>query len=136
MELYQAAMKYVGVPWKHRGRTANGMDCLGLLVLSIQDCGGTVEDRRDYGREAWTFGLLEELQKRFKQKDINDIGVNDIVMARLYRTGHPVHTGIVAPYPNGLGVIHTYGDVMEVVYTRLSERYRSLITGVFECRPA
>ena len=131
MELYQAARNYLGVPWRHRGRSMVGIDCIGLLVLSIQDIGGTVNDRLDYGREPHRDGLQEELISQLNQVD-RQPQVNDVVVARLRRNSAPVHVGIIAPYPQGLGVIHTYGDAGKVVYTRLSDKHRELITGVFE----
>lgn len=32
-----AARAYLGVPWRHMGRTAAGVDCIGLLLLAGRD---------------------------------------------------------------------------------------------------
>ena len=39
-ELYEAARKYLGSPWLDHGRTRKGLDCVGLVVLSIRDAYG------------------------------------------------------------------------------------------------
>ena len=37
MELYEAARVYKGVPWLDQGRSRKGLDCVGLVRLSIRD---------------------------------------------------------------------------------------------------
>ena len=36
-DVWRAALKYEGVPWKHQGRRKDGVDCLGLLILVALD---------------------------------------------------------------------------------------------------
>jgi hypothetical protein len=55
-DVWNAALPYVGVPWKHQGRRRDGVDCLGLLILVAIDLGlgGAVKfldhQSRAYGR--------------------------------------------------------------------------------------
>lgn len=55
-DVWQAALAYEGVKWKHQGRRKDGIDCLGLLVMVAIDLGleGAEKfvafDARNYGR--------------------------------------------------------------------------------------
>lgn len=52
------ARKLKGVPWRHRGRTTNGVDCIGVFVLAARNAGLDlagfigIPDRRGYGSRA------------------------------------------------------------------------------------
>ena len=37
--LYAAAIEYVGVPFRHKGRSRAGLDCAGLVFVACRDCG-------------------------------------------------------------------------------------------------
>lgn len=57
-QFIEQARALVGVPWRHQGRAACGVDCIGLISLSFKGAGVDwaqllgVSDRRDYGRSA------------------------------------------------------------------------------------
>lgn len=40
-----AARKYLGVRFRHRGRSSTGLDCVGLVMRSWYDCGVKLADR-------------------------------------------------------------------------------------------
>jgi len=56
-QLIDEARKLVGTPWVHRGRTARGVDCIGMVDLAarngghniLQQCG--IRGERNYGRK-------------------------------------------------------------------------------------
>jgi len=53
-ELVAAARRYIGTPWRDRGRSTTGLDCIGLLAVAMRDCGvpgvfrDTLGSPRDY----------------------------------------------------------------------------------------
>jgi len=63
VQFVAAARSYVGVPWKHQGRSRTGLDCIGLTVLAGRDCGLSVPLTATYGRQQayWQLkpGLVE-----------------------------------------------------------------------------
>ena len=60
--LVDSARKYLGVPFRHRGRSASGLDCAGLGWIAYRDLGIELPDVRAYGREPFKNGLMEGLR--------------------------------------------------------------------------
>lgn len=59
------AREYIGVPYKHQGRTKHGLDCVGLLVAIWRDTGLENDDFNGYGENANIKLLTEKLDKHF-----------------------------------------------------------------------
>lgn len=55
------ARTYLGVPWRHRGRTRKGMDCGGLPSRVYADLGDPRPDLVRYGRDPFNDGLMRVL---------------------------------------------------------------------------
>lgn len=47
--IVDAARRFLGAPFLHQGRTPNGIDCIGLLVVAARGAGIAIEDVTDYG---------------------------------------------------------------------------------------
>ena len=132
MTLSEAALKYVGVKFRHLGRTENGMDCVGLLLLAARDCGYLAEGIPVYGREPRN-GLLQGQLKDHLGKPVDrDPKPNDIVAMSLRTDGQISHVGIITKHPYGLGLCHTYGEIGRVVHQLLDDRRINQITEVYE----
>jgi len=130
--LSEAALRYVGTPFLHRGRTVRGMDCVGLLILSIRDIGHEGYEEVPYGTEPRN-GMLELTLAQYLHGPMGrDPKVDDIVLMELRPGMPPSHVGIITEHPNGLGIVHAYGEVTRVVHQRLDRRKRARIKGVFE----
>jgi hypothetical protein len=132
-------MQYVGVPFRHRGRsrpTANysgALDCLGLLVVTAEDMSLPVLDKSIYGREPWRDGLRSGLRQNCGDPVHRELRVDDIVLFRLRPDAEPSHVGIIAPHPSGgLGLIHTYGEIGRVAFHRLDQHRENLIAEVYQ----
>ncbi len=126
------ALKYLGVPFKHRGRTKNGMDCVGLLIRSAMDCGYYDYEEFPYGREPRGSVLEGVLYRHFGEPEMRQPKVNDVLLMKLRFAAAPSHVGIVTEHPEGgLGIIHAYGEIGRVVLQRLSEDKIKRIVGVY-----
>ena len=134
MRLHEAAMQYVGVPFRPRSRSKHGMDCSGLLVRSLRDCGMPVTDRIDYGREPWNDGLEESLDETLEAVE-RPPQVDDVLLMRYGPRKYAGHIAIVGPYPHGgLSLIHTSSDLQKVVVHRMDHSYESKIVKVYSGR--
>lgn len=86
-----AARGYLGVPWRHQGRTDKGMDCVGLVVLALRAIGVDAPLTATYGRmqdyrQARRY--LEEYCDRVGQAKIGDIV--------LFKNEQSLHMAIVS----------------------------------------
>ncbi len=105
MKLDEAARAYLGTPWLHQGRSRQGIDCVGLLVLSVQDCGYEIQDYTAYifppnGRDIGT-----HLLPQFERGSVHEIWPGEVALF-----GRPdlTHIGIVSDrgHQSGLSLIH------------------------------
>lgn len=58
-KLVQAARAYLGVRWKHLGRSKSGLDCAGLPIVAYADCGVVIDAPTRYGRDPFKEGLMQ-----------------------------------------------------------------------------
>lgn len=138
--LVEAARQYIGVPFKHQGRTPDGLDCAGLVALALLDARGIViRDVQGYGREPWRDGFEAAVIENLGPPIETDaLEVGDIVLMNRRPHGPANHIAIVSDYYlGGLGLIHTRSDLYRgqekgrVTEHRLDERWQQRITKVF-----
>ncbi len=133
MEPWEVSLQYMGVPFRHRGRTHNGLDCAGLLVRTALDMGIKVTDMRVYGREPYKDGLYNFLVANCGPPVDRPPQVNDILLLRHKSMVDPSHLALVAPHPEGgLAMIHTYGELGHVTMHRIDDDWASRIAAIFE----
>ena len=136
MQPWEIAHGYVGTPFLHMGRSARGLDCVGLLWIVARDLGLRFEDSPYYGREPArnnnSFQLADYLGRAFGEPTELPPVPNDVVLMKLRPRFAPSHVAMVAPHRYGLGLIHSYGEVGRVVYQRLDEKRAAQIVGVYE----
>lgn len=120
-----AARSYVGVPFRHQGRTRHGVDCIGLVVCAARDIGLTLADRTDYPRDP--NGLLPlEMARQFAPVESTQAG--DILLMRF--RGEPQHVAILA----GATLIHGYASIGRVVEHGLDAKWRRRIVATYRLK--
>jgi cell wall-associated NlpC family hydrolase len=88
-----AARQLIGTPWRDRGRSLAGVDCLGLIALSARQCGhdeafaALVGSPRDYH-------ALKPVMCRFAQR-VADVRPGALLIYRREELGI-VHVGIAS----------------------------------------
>lgn len=131
--LYEAARRYLDVPFMHQGRNpARGIDCIGLLRLAAKDAGLDLaaHDRRDYGIDP-AHGLLQHhLQAAFGAPLAAPTIQPDDIVAMRYE-GPVRHVGIIGEREGALSLIHTDAKHGKVVEHVLVPKRRSLIVSVY-----
>ena len=140
-ELVRTARRYLGVPFRHRGRNPKiGLDCVGLPLRCYADHGIVLPEVKKYNRDPHKDGLveacIEAMGPPVKVAPVSraDLQVGDVCVQRFEI--HPHHVFIVGDYdhPGELSCIHAdggQGQFSRVVEVRLSDERISLITHVF-----
>lgn len=109
----EAARSLVGTPWRHRGRSYRGVDCIGLVELSggLAGLAGPLlsKDERRYGREPWNDQLRAGCQARWGDPlPVAQAQPGDIALV-CWGHGEPHHMGIIGNHPSGgLSIIHAH----------------------------
>lgn len=130
--------KKIGTPFRHRGRTKSGVDCIGLLALTFAEMGETIIDKKVYGREPRNDRLKENVDLNLglpifeKPPSINFLEVADIVLIKFNKEPH--HVAVVNKNSNGYTLIHAYGAAEKVAEHRLDEAWYDKITHVYRLK--
>lgn len=140
-ELVRTARRYIGVPFRHRGRNPKvGLDCAGFPRQVYLDHGVVLPDVKKYPRESNSERIVlaacEALGEPVKVAPVrrSDLQVGDLCVQR-YEV-YPHHFFFVGDYyiPGELSCIHAEGNLGEfsgVTEVILSDKRISLITHVF-----
>lgn len=96
------ARKYLGTPWRHQGRSAEGIDCAGLIIRVANDLGIFSFDTLDYLPQATDESMMR-LCSEHLEKGSMEPGCIPVM-----RFGNNRHIGIFGESPNGLTIIHAY----------------------------
>lgn len=134
--LVEAARRYLGVRFSHRGRSTRALDCAGLAWRAYYDCGVVLPDVRTYGREPHNDGLVQHVRAALGQEFAaapvreSQLQAGDIVLMRFQVEPH--HVAIVTDYQfGGLGLIHADGQAGRVLQHRLAPDMVKRITHAF-----
>lgn len=114
-EFIDAARGYIGTRWMHQGRSARGIDCVGLVLLSAAQIGIEIPDMQGYRRSPNPALFLGHIRNNTIPADAPVPGTIGV-----FRDGNqPCHVGIFATLHDQLSLIHAYagtGLVMEEVF--------------------
>lgn len=124
-----AAIRLVGVPWRHQGRSIAGIDCAGLIAVAAMSVGIVVRDRSDYRVPADPELLIESLAANCDRDAAPVLGKGRIAVFRI--TGKPQHVAILtsesrmvhAVDRGGLGRV-AIGRVTDEWLTRIDSTWR------------
>jgi hypothetical protein len=89
-----AARAHLGAPFRHQGRSADGMDCVGLLVLVGRTLGYAHRDVTGYSRRATGRGFLEHFHAALDEIPPQSARPGDVLV--FVETVYPCHTGILS----------------------------------------
>lgn len=131
-DIVAAARAYVGVRFAHQGRSAAGLDCLGLLIASADDCGLTFGGKPASGLDVPQYGtrpdvvlLHQKLSTYLTAIALESVCPGDVVVLKI--NGSPQHLALIADYPlsGELGMIHAYAPARAVVEHRYDAHWRT-----------
>lgn len=136
--IVSAARQYLGVKFRHRGRSRIGLDCAGLVVRSYHDCGVDIHDTTLYGPEPFKDGLVQHVGQALGEAILrapvreSDLCDGDVIVMRFRKEPH--HIGIVAAIEYAgipaFNLIHADGESGRVLEHRLTPDMVERITNV------
>ena len=130
-DVIACARRFSGVRFMHQGRSAAGLDCLGLLMITAQtlnlrfaDSPVEVLDIPTYGTRPDVILLKQKLDTHLTPIPLAEAVEGDIVVLKV--DGLPQHLALITDYPlqGELGMIHAYAPARQVVEHRYDAQWR------------
>lgn len=107
------ARGYIGAPFRHRGRSRDGIDCVGLIFVSVSPF-IAIEDVWDYPSDPLSIQSFMKIKNCADRIMAEDAGPGDIII--MNTGGRSTHYGLIA----GSTVIHADRSSGRVVEQSLS----------------
>jgi len=126
----EKARSFLNVKWRHRGRSKFGIDCIGLIVISVKAGGIEMNDRVNYGRHPWKDGLRNELIAHFGKCVEGEYLPGDVALIKWQGAAEASHVGIIANSNYGLTLIHSFSQ-SSVVEHLIDDVWKSRIIEVY-----
>jgi cell wall-associated NlpC family hydrolase len=125
------ARSYLRTPFKHQGRSAWGLDCVGLCIVALRPTGRPYFDAEAYSKHPLRQGLRAALVRNLGEPVPKEsMREGDVVLMAF--KGDPSHVGILTNYLHGgFALLHAFRQMGEVVEHRMDEEWIGYITEVF-----
>lgn len=129
--LIACARQLIGVQFAHQGRTSEGLDCLGLLLLAAKNAGIVMNGVSPDTLDVPHYGMRPDAQLLKQKLDTYLIPVatqaqraGDVVLLKI--DGLPQHLALLTDYPmqGELGMVHAYAPARAVVEHRYDAHWR------------
>ena len=129
-DIISKAREFLGVPYKHQGRTRQGCDCGGLIITVMKELGYEIKDMHGYSKTPDGYTLQKLAREEAIPISINEIVPGDFVIIRFRQ--NPQHVALVTDHPSGgLGLLHSYESVGKVVEHRLDSKWCKRIVSAY-----
>jgi hypothetical protein len=128
-DVVTAARTFIGVRYKHQGRSREGVDCIGLPAMVRADLGLEALDVRGYAKVSEGFEMLDFCRTHMLEVDRASLAPGDILVQI---SGIMRHMAIAADYVfGGLSIIHAWMPNRRVVECRLDDGFMLTVRGCF-----
>ncbi len=125
-DIAKEARTWVGAPYRHLGRSRQGIDCVGLVLRAVEPFG--IVDYPDdivYTRESKGLDLLRPFQERMDRINMRDVEAGDVI---LFKEGpFPHHCGIAIEDSGRIYIVHAEAKARKVAITTLEQMYPTAI---------
>lgn len=131
------ARSFLGVRFRHQGRTRQGLDCLGLLIAIAEECNlpwpepaRCAMQHQHYSHVPSEDELRSGLEAVLQPIAAQAMQPADIVLLRVQ--GRAQHVGLLADYhAGGFSLIHAYAPARGVIEQRLDEAWKKEIVSAY-----
>lgn len=126
-EIVAAARSFLGVPFRHQGRTRHGLDCIGLVVAVARDLGRYEGDVTGYQRRTSGNSFMAQMQA----EGLRDVPwecrlPGDVVL--MHDNHYPCHVAILSETDR---IVHAFALRRQVVEEVLTEHWKRRLVGVY-----
>lgn len=122
-DVVEAARSFIGVAYRHQGRTRAGLDCIGLNVAIAIQLHLPAHDFSAYAPTPDPVALLREVSKGMDSVATRDgLAPGHSLMFRLTAHGPPQHFAILTEDGTMVHALSTTGSVVEVTFDRMWQR--------------
>lgn len=127
-EFVALVRSWMGVPFRHQGRSREGVDCAGLVICVVREAGLIPPDWDVNGYSHQPDGsMFKVCGDMLPEAPPQPGGVFVMRFAK-----EPQHMGFFAPYGDGrLSMIHALSDSGKVVEHRLDDIWKRRLVGTF-----
>lgn len=122
-QFLSTARSWVGVPWVHQGRNRNGVDCIGLLLVTCWALGLSDYDVDGYGRTPDGDFMRRECARLMTETRNPCPG--DVVVMRFSR--EPQHVGILTER----GLLHSWAVPGRVVEVTMPDAWQRRVVAAY-----
>jgi cell wall-associated NlpC family hydrolase len=129
-DIVDEARSYLGVRWKHQGRSREAIDCAGLVICVGRDLGLTHYDYTAYRRRPDHQKFIEYFVAGGGIRlNVADVQPGDVLLFTEY--SYPCHSSIVSEKRGVLHIIHSHLPRRGVVEEPLIEPWLSKRVAAF-----
>lgn len=125
-DIVRVARSWVGVPYRHQGRSRAGVDCVGLLMVVARELGLSDYEFGTYRRLPDPRVLLGELAAQLERVAVADARAGDVWLMAWH--ADPQHLAIVADRGR---IIHAYSQPRAVVEHIADAQWRERVRGAY-----
>jgi len=126
------ARAWLGVRFRHQGRSAEGVDCAGLVICVGRKLGLLPADLdvNGYSRRPDGVSLLQACGEHLRRIPAGEARAGDVLVFRIERD--PQHLAVLADYfAGGHAIIHAYAPNRSVVENRLDGWWLSHLVAAY-----
>ena len=126
------ARGWLGVPWRHQGRSRAGIDCVGLVVLVARTLGLSDYDHTAYSRRAQGQGFVEPFRANMDGIAIPDARPGDVLV--FADAAYPCHCGFRSERLEHPHLIHAHALRRQVIEEPYAGEWPAKIKFAFRFR--
>jgi cell wall-associated NlpC family hydrolase len=127
-EFVSLARDWVGVPYRHQGRSRTGVDCIGLAICVAHELRISDFDIDGYGRVPSGRMMARMMRDMLDPVSLADAAPGDLL--HMAFSGQPQHIAIMSSADPDR-IIHADANIGRVVEHGLDAVWRSRIRGVY-----
>lgn len=130
-EVIATARTWLGVPYRHLGRTRSGVDCAGFILAVAEDLGIKTHAPSDYSNQPKGTTLLVPAEAQMWRMERTRIIPGDVVVFWAWTPEEPSHFGIIGEGPHGVTTIHSFSKYGKVVEQKWNRFWADHFVGIY-----